>query len=85
MITRKTKGLFLTVILHAAGIGPNMLLARIATGYGKPNGQFKVASGAEALKFLGDLPVSELPGEPHPFSSFLDPTNLFLLSHCLQR
>jgi hypothetical protein len=45
----------------SAGIGPNVLLARLATKYGKPNGQFRVRA-IEALPFLGDLPVEELPG-----------------------
>jgi len=50
----------------APGIGPNILLARIATSHGKPNGQFKVAAGSQAREFLADLPVTELPGEPNP-------------------
>ena len=44
-----------------AGIGPNLLLARLATKKAKPAGQHRVRqAGAQA--FLGDLPVSALPG-----------------------
>lgn len=46
----------------SAGIGPNVLLARLATKKGKPNGQCRVRMH-QALEFLGDLPVEELPGE----------------------
>ena len=45
----------------SAGVGPNQLVARIATERGKPNGQFCV--GAEgAAAFLADLPAGKLPG-----------------------
>ena len=45
----------------SAGIGPNMLLARIATKKAKPNGQFLLTAAA-ALPFLAELKVEELPG-----------------------
>lgn len=45
----------------SAGIGPNMLLAKMATSRAKPNGCYRVAR-AEALGMLGPLPVTELPG-----------------------
>jgi DNA repair protein REV1 len=45
-----------------AGIGPSLLVARLATRKGKPNGQYRVASG-QVLAFLADLPVDQLPGE----------------------
>lgn len=44
-----------------AGIGPNMLLARLATKQAKPNGQMLV-SPDQARQLLGDLEVGELPG-----------------------
>lgn len=47
--------------LPVAGIGPNMLLARLATKRAKPNGQAALnPDGARAL--LGDLEVDALPG-----------------------
>ncbi|KAF8057676.1 REV1 [Scenedesmus sp. PABB004] len=46
----------------SAGIGPNMLLARLATKAAKPNGQALIAAGGEARQVLGDLEVGELPG-----------------------
>jgi DNA repair protein REV1 len=49
-------------LTHKAGIGPNLLLARIATGRAKPNGQLRVRPGAEALAFLDELRVSAIPG-----------------------
>lgn len=45
----------------SAGIGPNMLLARLATRAAKPNGQ-RTISTAGARGVLGDLEVGELPG-----------------------
>ncbi|GFN74882.1 DNA repair protein rev1 [Plakobranchus ocellatus] len=45
----------------SAGIGPNILLAKLATRRAKPNGQFEVVS-SEARKFIEDQPVSDLPG-----------------------
>lgn len=45
----------------SAGIGPNLLLARLATKRAKPNGQFRVTKHG-ALDFLGSLGVDQLPG-----------------------
>lgn len=45
----------------STGIGPNMLLARIATKRAKPNGQFMITA-QEAQPYLLELPVGELPG-----------------------
>ncbi|XP_005107801.1 DNA repair protein REV1 isoform X2 [Aplysia californica] len=45
----------------SAGIGPNILLARLATRKAKPCGQFQVKSD-EAQMFLRDQAVSDLPG-----------------------
>lgn len=45
----------------SAGIGSNLLLARLATAKAKPNGQFRIGDN-DAAKFLGHLPVEELPG-----------------------
>lgn len=51
--------LFSTLV--PAGIGPNMLLARLATKQAKPNGQVLVTPD-QARQLLGDLEVGELPG-----------------------
>jgi nucleotidyltransferase/DNA polymerase involved in DNA repair len=45
----------------SAGIGPNMLLARLATKRAKPNGQFMLTKST-ADPFLLELKVSDLPG-----------------------
>ncbi|RUS73466.1 hypothetical protein EGW08_018776 [Elysia chlorotica] len=45
----------------STGIGPNILLARLATRKAKPNGQFEVKS-SDAKQFIEDQPVSDLPG-----------------------
>lgn len=45
----------------SAGIGPNMLLARIATAKAKPNGQFYLKT-ENALQELAGLDINELPG-----------------------
>ncbi|GMH38108.1 hypothetical protein BSKO_05992 [Bryopsis sp. KO-2023] len=45
----------------SAGIGPNMLLARLATKEGKPNGQFRIKQ-CDAHQFLVKLPIGSLPG-----------------------
>lgn len=45
----------------SAGIGPNMLLARMATKKAKPNGVFVLEAGS-AMSHLATMDVSELPG-----------------------
>lgn len=45
----------------SAGIGPNMLLARLATKRAKPNGVFRY-SAAEAQADTAALPLADLPG-----------------------
>lgn len=47
----------------SAGLGPNLLLARLATSRAKPDGLFVVPAGAEAQQALLDaLPAADLPG-----------------------
>ncbi len=47
----------------SAGIAENMVLARVATGRAKPNGQLRVPGGAAAAAaFLAPLPADALPG-----------------------
>ena len=45
------------------GIGPNILLSRLATKKAKPNGVFSLLqSSTEIQKYLKDIEVTELPG-----------------------
>jgi DNA polymerase-4 len=50
-----------TQLTASAGIAPNKFLAKIASDYRKPDGQF-VVRPHQALAFLGPLPVGRLPG-----------------------
>lgn len=45
----------------SAGIGPNMLVARLATKKAKPNGAFRIRA-AEAQGAIAALPLADLPG-----------------------
>jgi hypothetical protein len=45
----------------SVGIGPNIMLARIATRTAKPNGVHSVL-GANARELLADMPAGDLPG-----------------------
>eukprot|EP00803_Ostreobium_quekettii_P007207 evm.model.scf_1084.2 EVM.evm.TU.scf_1084.2 scf_1084:6744-14924(+) len=45
----------------SSGIGPNLLLARLATKLAKPNGQLRVAQ-KDAMQFLAGKSVSDIPG-----------------------
>ena len=55
MIFRKTK------LTSSAGIGPNKLIAKIASEIKKPNGQFEVTP-EEVPDFMAELPVRKLWG-----------------------
>ena len=50
-----------TRLTASAGIGPNKLIAKIASDMNKPNGQCEVAS-EDVDDFMGDLPVRKLWG-----------------------
>ncbi|WP_037587096.1 DNA polymerase IV [Stenoxybacter acetivorans] len=50
-----------TGLTASAGIAPNKFLAKIASDWRKPNGQFVIAP-EQILTFLADLPVSKIPG-----------------------
>lgn len=45
----------------SAGIGPNKFIAKVASDWRKPNGQF-VVTPSEAYDFAQDLPVRKFPG-----------------------
>src|SRR5712671_5571588 len=55
LIFQKTK------LTSSAGIGPNKLIAKIASAMRKPNGQLEVTA-AEVPAFMQDLPVREIWG-----------------------
>ena len=55
LIFRKTK------LTASAGIGPNKLIAKIASDLNKPNGQYEVAP-ADVPEFMAALSVRNLPG-----------------------
>ena len=50
-----------TKLTSSAGIGPNKLIAKIASTMRKPNGQLEVAAG-EVSEFMRELPVREILG-----------------------
>ena len=50
-----------TGLTASAGIAPNKFLAKIASDWRKPDGQFVVKPG-QVLAFLAPLPVGKLPG-----------------------
>src|SRR5204863_7580225 len=55
MIFQKTK------LTSSAGIGPNKLIAKIASAMCKPNGQLEV-NAEQVPEFMQDLPVREIWG-----------------------
>lgn len=58
----------------SAGVGANMLLARLATKKAKPNGCFELVGGPGSegvCNFLATFPVSELPGVGHSLTTRL--------------
>lgn len=50
-----------TGLTASAGIAPNKMLAKIASDWRKPNGQFAVLPD-QILEFMQDLPVRRIPG-----------------------
>ncbi|WP_066565572.1 DNA polymerase IV [Snodgrassella sp. CFCC 13594] len=50
-----------TGLTASAGIAPNKFLAKIASDWRKPNGQFVIAP-QQVLRFLHHLPVGKIPG-----------------------
>ncbi|CAE8608868.1 unnamed protein product [Polarella glacialis] len=52
-----------TSLTCSAGIGPNCMLARIASEDNKPDGQTRISSTREAvLQYMGSLPIRRVPG-----------------------
>ncbi|KAH9466134.1 hypothetical protein Pst134EB_001200 [Puccinia striiformis f. sp. tritici] len=52
-----------TGLTVSAGIGPNVMIAKIAADLNKPDGQFECPSTRDdAMKFMRDLPVRKVPG-----------------------
>ncbi|KAK0422003.1 hypothetical protein QR680_007307 [Steinernema hermaphroditum] len=60
----------------SVGIGPNLLLARLATKKAKPNGQYMVENDPYAIEnFMRDVKVADLPGVGYSVLSKLDTLN----------
>ena len=50
-----------TALTASAGVAPNKMLAKIASDWRKPNGQFAILPG-EVEAFMKELPVRKIPG-----------------------
>ena len=60
----------------SAGIGPNMLLAKLATKKAKPNGQYEIHNG-NLYSAIGDLKLDDLPGIGWKISKILGDHGLY--------
>ena len=60
----------------SAGIGPNMLLAKLATKKAKPNGQYQINSG-NISSAIGNMKLDDLPGIGWKISKLLADHGLF--------
>lgn len=60
-----------TGLTASAGIGPNKLIAKIASDWKKPNGQFEVKA-TEVSAFMANLPVRKLWGVGQKTSSIIE-------------
>ena len=63
----------------SAGVGENLLLAKLATRKAKPNGQF-IVHPHEVSSFLADIPVSELPKVGEVTTSRLKQQNIHTIA-----
>lgn len=62
-----------TGITVSAGIAPNTKLAKIASNWNKPNGQFRVANERDAvMNFIGNIPARKINGIGRVFERELD-------------
>ena len=55
----------------SAGIGPNKLVARMATRKGKPNGQYHCLGNERIMDFIKQQPIEHLPGIGHSLAQKL--------------
>ena len=69
-----------TRLTASAGIAPNKFLAKIASDWKKPNGQY-VIKPAAAFDFLTPLPVGRLPGVGKVMESKLAELNISTVGH----
>ncbi|MBF0409063.1 MAG: DNA polymerase IV [Candidatus Riflebacteria bacterium] len=67
----------------SVGIGPNKLIAKIASDVAKPSGVIYVFPGSEA-SFLASLPVKSIPGVGPCFTQKLSDMGIFLVKDVLQ-
>ena len=68
-----------TRLTASAGIAPNKFLAKIASDWNKPNGQY-VIKPAAAFDFLTPLPVGRLPGVGKVMEAKLAELNISIVS-----
>ncbi|WFD44947.1 DNA-directed DNA polymerase [Malassezia psittaci] len=62
-----------TGLTVSVGVGPNMLLAKIASDLNKPDGQYILPSNrSDILEFMQDLSVRKVPGIGHVTERILD-------------
>jgi DNA polymerase IV len=69
-----------TQLTASAGIAPNKFLAKIASDWNKPNGQY-VIKPAAAFDFLTPLPVGRLPGVGKVMEAKLAKLNITTVGH----
>ncbi|KAF7256799.1 hypothetical protein EG68_06714 [Paragonimus skrjabini miyazakii] len=70
-----------TKLTCSAGIGPNTLIAKVASDWSKPRGQFEVRCSVEAVnEFMRQLPVRKVPGIGHVTERRLEAFGV----HCCQ-
>jgi DNA polymerase IV (DinB-like DNA polymerase) len=67
-------------LIASVGIGPNKLIAKIASDYKKPDGLTVIAT-AEAEKFLEDLPIRKIPGIGPKTEELLKKQRITLVKH----
>lgn len=69
-----------TQLTASAGIAPNKFLAKIASDWRKPDGQF-VIKPAQVEAFLAPLPVSKLPGVGRVMEANLEKVGVSTVGH----
>ncbi|THD25270.1 DNA polymerase kappa subunit [Fasciola hepatica] len=75
-----------TRLTCSAGIGPNTLIAKIASDWSKPMGQFEVPRSREAVnEFMVQMPVRKVPGIGHVSERRLDAFGIHTCGELLEK
>ncbi|KAA0185261.1 putative rab geranylgeranyl transferase alpha subunit [Fasciolopsis buskii] len=75
-----------TLLTCSAGIGPNTLIAKIASDWSKPMGQFEVPRSREAVnEFMAQMPVRKVPGIGHVSERRLDAFGIHTCGELLEK